>query len=56
MKKRFILRKFVIASSIKQALKIESLQKADEVFLDMEYFPEKEIGFKKNDTNTAKHK
>lgn len=46
-KKRYIIRKYVMAKSAQEAMRIENKIKADEVFVDTDYIPEqKEVGFK----------
>ena len=45
--KRYIIRKYVMAKSAQEAMRVEKNVKADEVFVDTDYVPEqKEVGFK----------
>lgn len=48
-KKRFIVRKYVIATSAREAIKKERTQEADDVWIDENWIrePEQKLGFNK---------
>jgi hypothetical protein len=50
MKKRYIVRKLVVASSARQAIALESRYPVEDVVIDLDYSdPDREIGFQKNE-------